>query len=271
MTSRDLSAMGLARVEKLDQDGRPVIRKGPLAAAERYFYRDLINHPHYQGPAAPEVLGWQGESVLLEWIPNPIAAGETLSADLLTPLARLHAQQIAVPEHCRFTFNWELAQLEHALPYFPADQRQSIQQQLLPWYKAVEALLAPQVVVSGDTNYGNWGRRANGEAVLFDWERLGYGSPAIDLAPLIPGLAGETEVAKYVRLYRAAWSTCPWSQAELVQQTLQTMALVAIEVINILHDRANAEAQRYQQWFNQHYLAWLESISSSRRSLCCHN
>lgn len=194
---------------------------------------------------------------------QPVAAPDTLSADLLGPLAQLHAQPMAVPDDCLFRFHWSQAELERALPHFPADQRASIGQHLLPWYRDVDALLAPQLLVSGDTNHGNWGRRANGEAVLFDWERLGRGSPAIDLAPLVPGLAAESEVARYVRLYRSAWSDCPWSQAELVRQVLQTMALVAIEVVNILHDSANLEAQRYQQWFNQHYLAWLESISSS--------
>lgn len=63
--------MGQARVEKISLDGQPAIRKGPLGVSERYVYRHLIRHPAYRGPAAPAVLGWQGESVLLEWIPNP--------------------------------------------------------------------------------------------------------------------------------------------------------------------------------------------------------
>lgn len=272
MSATDLSAMGLARVQKQMLNGRPVIRKGPLQRSEAYFYRHLSQHLQYQGPSAPEVLGWQDDAVLLEWIPHPVAADQTLSVDLLTPLARLHAQSIAVPDDCLFRFNWTPAQLQSALVHFPAEQRAAMRHELTPYYDdVVEALLAPQVLVSGDSNHGNWGRRDNGEPVLFDWERLGRGSPAIDLAPLIPGLSDAAVVTQYVQLYRSAWPDCPWSVPVLVHQVLQTMALVVIEVVNILHDRANAEAQRYQQWFNQHYLAWLNSISSSKASLRSHN
>jgi len=263
VSSTDLAAMGEARVETRVVDGRVAIRKGPLTRTEDYFYRQLIHHADFQGPSVPEVYGWEDDAVLLEWIPNPIAANETLSVDLLGSLSRLHAQSISVPDECLFHFNWTAQQLERALPHFPAEQRALIRQQLQPWYQEVDGLLAPQVLISGDSNHGNWGRRANGEAVLFDWERLGRGSPAIDLAPLIPGLSGEPVVTDYVRLYRSTWLGCPFSEKGLVRQVLQTMALVAIEVVNILHDRANAEAQRYQQWFNQRYLGWLESISSS--------
>lgn len=270
MSSTDLSAMGEARVERRVVDGRAAIRKGPLTHTEAYFYRQLIHHPDFQGPAVPEVLGWEDDAVLLEWIPNPIAANETLSADLLGSLSRLHAQSLKVADEYLFQFDWTTQQLERALAHFPAEQRAPLRQQLQPWYQQVDALLAPQLLISGDSNHGNWGRRASGEAVLFDWERLGRGSPAIDLAPLIPGLSGEAVVTDYVRLYRSTWPDCPLSETRLVRQVLQTMALVAIEVVNILHDRANAEAQRYQQWFNQRYLEWLESISSSSRSLRSH-
>ncbi|MFG1498472.1 phosphotransferase [Saccharospirillum sp. HFRX-1] len=263
MSSTDLSAMGQARVEQQLVDGRVAIRKGPLTRTEDYFYRHLIHHPDFQGPLVPEVYGWEGDAVLLEWIPNPIAANETLKADLLGSLSRLHAQSLKVPDECLFQFNWTTPQLERALVHFPIEQRAPIRQKMQPWYQEVEDLLAPQLLISGDSNHGNWGRRASGEAVLFDWERLGRGSPAIDLAPLIPGLSGQPVVTDYVRLYRSTWPDCPFSETRLVRQVLQTMALVAIEVVNILHDRANAEAQRYQQWFNQRYLGWLESISSS--------
>ncbi|PTY36153.1 hypothetical protein BGP77_02230 [Saccharospirillum sp. MSK14-1] len=263
MNATDLAAMGQARVVQQTFKGQRAILKGPLGQTEGYFYRELAQHPDFQGPAVPEVLGWQDGAVWLEWIPTPVAADETLSADLLGSLSRLHAQSITVPDEYLFHFDWTPQQLERSLAHFPAEQRSPIRQKITPWYRDVDALLAPEVLISGDSNHGNWGRRANGEAVLFDWERLGRGSPAIDLAPLIPGLSGEPVVTRYVRLYRSTWPGCPWSETTLVRQVLQTMALVVIEVVNILHDRANAEAQRYQQWFNQRYLGWLESISSS--------
>ena len=48
-----------------------------------------------------------------------------------------------------------------------------------------DALFNHDTLISGDSNEGNWGRRDNGQIVLFDWERFGFGSPAIDLAPLV--------------------------------------------------------------------------------------
>ncbi|WP_108125246.1 phosphotransferase family protein [Saccharospirillum mangrovi] len=269
--SDDLAAMGVARVKRLNVQGRTVIHKTPLNRTETYFYRYLANHPQYQGPPTPEVAAWRGEGALFEYIPHPIGARETLSRDLLEPLARLHQNTIRVDSQQLFTFPWTPAEGERALQHFPKEQRGSIRQRLKPWYDEVDVLLEPQCLVSGDTNHGNWGRRASGEAVLFDWERLAQATPAIDLAPLIPGLANEAVVGNYVRLYRSAWPGCPWSEGSLVRQVMQTMALVAMEVVNILHDRQNAEVVRYQSWFNEHYLPWLGSISSSRRSLRSHN
>lgn len=264
MTANNLAAMGLAQVERTEIHGQDAIRKGPLKPTEHFFYRQLANHPDYSGPATPKVLHWQADTVWLEWIPQPVAANETLNSALLGALAQLHAQPLPVPPHCRFQFRWQPAEMERALRHFPADQTERIARRLLPWYQDVEDLLEPQVLISGDTNHGNWGRRHNGDWVLFDWERLSYGSPAIDLAPLIPGLSGVEGVRRYVQGYRSAWTNCPWPEDVLVRQVVQVMALVAIEVVNLLQDNANAEAPRYQQWFNQHYLGWLDSISSSR-------
>lgn len=271
MTNPDnLAAMGLAQVEHAEINGQPAIRKGPLKATEHYFYRQLASHPDYRGPATPKVLQWDGDTVWLERIPHAVGARETHNSDLLGALAQLHAQPLPVPPECRFRFRWQPAEMQRALVHFPADQVERIAQRLLPWYQQIDAVLEPQVMISGDTNHGNWGRRDQGDWVLFDWERLSYGSPAIDLAPLIPGLSDVEVVRSYVQGYRAAWSDCPWSEATLVRQVVQVMAVVAIEVVNILHDNANAEAQRYQQWFNQHYLAWLDNISSSSASLRSH-
>lgn len=263
--------MGRAQVERVRHNGRAAIRKGPLASAEAHFYRDLVTHPAYQGPAVPEVLGWEDDAILLERIPGTLAANDTLDRTLMEPLTLLHRSRLPVEADRLFQFRWQQDDLEPALHYFPKQQQTDLERRLKPFYAAADTLLEPQVLISGDTNHGNWGRRDSGEAVLFDWERLGRGSPAIDLAPMIPGLAAEPEVRDYVRLYRSCWTGCPFSEDSLVRQVLQSMALIALEVVNILHHRANPEARRYQDWFDRRYLRWLDSISSSMRSLRSHS
>lgn len=50
-----------------------------------------------------------------------------------------------------------------------------------------QSLFMPICNLHGDTNPTNWGIREHGELVLFDWERITAGHPAIDLAITLPG------------------------------------------------------------------------------------
>lgn len=52
-------------------------------------------------------------------------------------------------------------------------------------------LLRPLCCIFGDPNPTNWGIRRDGELVIYDFERIGYGHPAIDLAITMPGLGTE--------------------------------------------------------------------------------
>jgi thiamine kinase-like enzyme len=45
--------------------------------------------------------------------------------------------------------------------------------------------------ITGDPNPTNWCVRDDGKLVLVDWERFGYGTPAVDLAILMPGLGSQ--------------------------------------------------------------------------------
>lgn len=81
-------------------------------------------------------------------------------------------------EHRWSTCATEAALMSLNLPQVTQDSLLRIQQ-------LSGTLFDHRTLISGDANEGNWGRRDNGELVLFDWERFGYGSPAIDLAPLV--------------------------------------------------------------------------------------
>ncbi|MCP1122637.1 hypothetical protein NKR74_04645 [Bacillus sp. 3103sda1] len=66
--------------------------------------------------------------------------------------------------------------------------------------------------------------RNNNQLVLFDWERIGYGSPTIDLAIIIPGLGTtdkllEASIANtYLKFWKATSIPFPYSISELTQQ-----------------------------------------------------
>lgn len=89
---------------------------------------------------------------------------------------------------------------------------------------ASKDIFAKLCCISGDPNPTNWGIRNNNQLVLFDWERIGYGSPAIDLAIIIPGLGTvdkslETSIANtYINFWKATSVSFPYSVSELTHQ-----------------------------------------------------
>lgn len=75
-----------------------------------------------------------------------------------------------------------------AMTFFPDTSLESLGATLVNLQVQAQALFAPQCWISGDPNPLNWGLRNDGTAVLFDWERFGQGSAALDLAITAPGL-----------------------------------------------------------------------------------
>jgi aminoglycoside phosphotransferase (APT) family kinase protein len=91
--------------------------------------------------------------------------------------------------------------------------------------------------ISGDPNPTNWRVRDDGTLVLVDWERFGYGTPAIDLAILMPGLGSpdgklETWIASnYVEFWRMANGEVPFLEATLTAQIQLAKLWTAVEFI----------------------------------------
>jgi thiamine kinase-like enzyme len=102
-------------------------------------------------------------------------------------------------------------------------------------------LFGYQSLISGDSNAGNWGRRANGEVVLFDWERFGTGSPAIDLAPLIKGMGTKQTFIDLAERY------CQLSGQQnfkaLAREIAIAKAWIVTEVITLLNERKKQSFQ----------------------------
>jgi hypothetical protein len=66
-------------------------------------------------------------------------------------------------------------------------------------------LIASWCWISGDPNPSNWGTRADGSLVLFDWELVRRGTPPTDLAILVSGLGDEAKYAEMAACYLTIW------------------------------------------------------------------
>ncbi|MFD3449480.1 phosphotransferase family protein [Microbacteriaceae bacterium 4G12] len=119
-----------------------------------------------------------------------------------------------------FIFQWSEDLNNKALELLPTNLKTAI----IELHARSKNIFSPFCCISGDPNPTNWGMRHNNQLVLFDWERIGYGSPAIDLAIIIPGLGTtdkslETTIANtYLNFWKATPISFPYSTSELVQQ-----------------------------------------------------
>ncbi len=111
-------------------------------------------------------------------------------------------------------------------------------------------------LISGDSNAGNWGRRENGERVLFDWERFGRASPAIDLAPLIKGMGTPQAFVQMAGRYRRFSSQYPVD--ELARDIAIAKAWIVTEVVTLLHERQKASLPLYLNWYRENLPDWLD-------------
>lgn len=119
-----------------------------------------------------------------------------------------------------FDFKWDKGLTKRALSLLPSTLEVAIEQLRLK----SETIFSPVCYISGDPNPTNWGIRNNGELVLFDWERIGYASPAIDLAITIPSLGTldkslEFNIAStYISFWKDVSIDFPYSVSELTEQ-----------------------------------------------------
>lgn len=115
-----------------------------------------------------------------------------------------------------------------------------------------------QSLISGDSNAGNWGRRENGDLVLFDWERFGKGSPAIDLAPLVKGMGTKQTFIDLAERY------CQLSFHHdfkaLAREIAIAKAWIVTEVVVLLDERQKAALPLYIKWYKEHLPGWLDSV-----------
>jgi hypothetical protein len=255
MTQHELAKMGSASVNIQMLDGTPCIRKSGASLVERHFYQRAA--PHLHGLNTPALLKVKGETLFLEQIPHPVTLAQLHhNEQTFTQLASLHNSRYQ-PDFTLKAHAWSLADTDDALSILCLPE--SANEKIRYIQQLGRELFEESCLISGDSNEGNWGTRDNGELVLFDWERFGYGSPAIDLAPLVPQMGSLAEYEAIIEHYLRHSSLL--SGDRLLRHLIMAKCWLIIEVTNLLTRRGKALEQRYLEWYRQQVPHWLESVA----------
>ncbi|WP_227317966.1 phosphotransferase family protein [Cedecea davisae] len=258
MSVNDLSKMGTAKVTlNVTNFGHTIIDKCPVEEVEFSFYQYAAARLNQAGIDTPKLLSSDVilRKLRLEYIPQKVEQTDIANDDVMAMLGRLHCFP-ANSEWCYHPHRWSELALERALTLLGLPDCSAQQFRLLQKYSDV--LFDYQSLISGDTNAGNWGRRENGELVLFDWERFGKGSPAIDLAPLIKGMGTKQMFVDIAKRY------CQLSFRHDVRQLGREIALakawIVTEVIVLLEERNKKEFPLYLNWYREQLPDWLDNV-----------
>ncbi|MFE4110931.1 phosphotransferase [Kosakonia sp. YIM B13611] len=264
MSAQDLSKMGAAKVALVvDEQGQRFIEKYPVSDVEYAFYQHAAYRLNAAKIASPTLLFADPAQHLLrlEYIPHPVSQDAVASDEALAMLARLHrfAPDAAWYYH---THTWSVSALEKSLALLALPEQAS--QQLRCFQQCSAVLFRHPGLISGDSNAGNWGRRENGELVLFDWERFSVGSPAIDLAPLIKGMG--TTHAFYALAERYCRISGHATPHDLGREIAIAKAWIVTEVVILLAERQKTDLPRYLDWYRENLPGWLDSTVTLLRS-----
>jgi hypothetical protein len=249
-----LGGMSGSCVWRVRFTGSSVIVKASASPAEARFYELAAGPLREAGILSPR-LEWalhepDAHWLVLEDIPTQLptqpVAGWRPDPRVIAILARLHALTRTKPPYLPDAppQTWTDAMTASALALFPPAAAATLAPLLRRLRQETQPIFAPWCWISGDPNPLNWGLRADGSRVLFDWELFGPGTPAIDLAIVIPGLGNVAQYAAVVDCYVEFWAcqpdTLPWTNAQLARNI--ALAKIA-SVVRLLAAHADGSAR----------------------------
>jgi len=198
----DLKGQSKNTVQKLTLRGEaPIILKKCKEEREINFYKFLSPRFNERGITVPELLYSKNRHVLIEYV-EPIEkwTNDHLYAQMQY-LNKLHSiSDLEVPFKLK-RFDWRKEDIKNLSDFFDTSTYSKIEDLIYHYQENASELFEGDSLISGDPNITNWGEK-NGKIVLFDWERIGQGSPLLDLSIAIPGLPTEKKIEKYLFLYR---------------------------------------------------------------------
>jgi thiamine kinase-like enzyme len=197
--SGGLSGCAVYRVQLKDCN---VVVKANVAPREAAFYRDFapILKAHIRTPKLEMIAESNGETwLVIEHIPALLPKDRWLAdPQMLDTLRKLHDFKFDHAPKFVFQPTWTQAMNTHVLQFLP----KHLEAKLEEFRTLAQPLLEPRNLISGDPNPKNWGILENGKPVLFDWDRFGLGTPALDLAITVPGLGSRSDYTKVAATYR---------------------------------------------------------------------
>jgi len=256
MSALDLAKMGAAKVALNVSDcGHKVIEKCPVGQVEYSFYQSAATELNLAGVVTPKLFSADASlrKLKMEYIPNKVEQYDVANDEVIIMLGRLHSYP-ANSDWCYRTHLWSELALEKSLLLLALPEKCA--QQLRLFQQCSDVMFGYQTLISGDSNAGNWGRRENGDLVLFDWERFGKGSPAIDLAPLIKGMGTKQTFIDVAERYCRLCFCSDFNK--LAREIAIAKAWIVTEVIVLLNERNKAEFPFYLNWYREHLPGWLD-------------
>ncbi len=152
-----------------------------------------------------------------------------------------------------------------ALSCFDADLAAGLKSRLDPFRRESQQLFRPLCSISGDPNPTNWGMRRDRTLVLYDWERFGTGTPALDLAVTVPGLGNPGVYAAVARTYCHAWAehgtAPPWTADRLACYVGVAKVWNAVEFLAIHADRDGVATRRVVDHVLPAVPDWLKALA----------
>ena len=209
-TLTPLGGMSQAQVWHLAFGAEAFVLKKMATPQESFFYHKVAPQLQSHGVPTPGLV-WHQEIdqvhwLLLEYMPLSLPRWQWVAnVDQLAILGRLHNHHLDF-DHTQMDFfkpGWTNDLTERALSLFPAATQRDISPLLTDLQRRSDHLFETKCWISGDPNPLNWGLGLDYSLVLFDWERFGRGSPALDLAITVPGLGDASVFEKVARVYLA--------------------------------------------------------------------
>ena len=250
--------------------GRAVV-KGGAKAAEAEFYAGVAPVLRARGVGVPDLF-WAGTNdggrwLIIEEVPVPLPR-ERYGADpeVLATLARIHtAGDVLPPLRSADAFRpaWTTETTDLAMRTLAAQRDDISDVATLLAGMQVEAapLFAPVCPLSGDPNPANWGLRSDDSLVLFDWERVCLGTPALDLAAIVPGLGTDVDFDAVAGGYRAARMMVDERSLDAAVLAREIVLAKAWNVVELLAGVAagHGGAERMVDWLRGAFPDWVRA------------